>query len=133
MLGARGWTRVCRSTSSITSVGGNVMGFFSRAKKTEAHRRRQESQSSSSFPLFPRLTRCDSQDLLSVVTSNTGADSTNTWMLRASLYVTNGVTLEIKGTAAGGDCDEVQGGVVVTSTTEACRDFLFQFVETRNL
>lgn len=37
-----------------------------------------------------------------VTTSPTGV-----WLLDTSVEVTNGVTFEIKGTAIGGDCDEV--------------------------
>lgn len=36
------------------------------------------------------------------------ASPTGVWLLDTSVEVTNGVTFEIKGTAIGGDCDEVR-------------------------
>lgn len=38
---------------------------------------------------------------------STTASATGVWLLDTSVEVTNGVTFEIKGTAIGGDCDEV--------------------------
>lgn len=42
------------------------------------------------------------------VTASTLAELTGVWLIRTSLAVTNGVTLDLKGSAAGGDCDEVR-------------------------
>lgn len=44
---------------------------------------------------------------VAITTASTLADLTGVWLIRTSLAVTNGVTLDLKGSAAGGDCDEV--------------------------
>ena len=40
--------------------------------------------------------------------ATTAADLTGVWLLRTSIDVTNGVTMEFIGTSVGGDCDEVR-------------------------
>eukprot|EP00903_Cladosiphon_okamuranus_P009933 g9429.t1 len=41
-------------------------------------------------------------------TASTAAELTGVWLIRTSLAVTNGVTLNLHGAAAGGDCDELK-------------------------
>lgn len=62
-------------------------------------------------------THTKSQDLLypvnpttdvEITTAVTLEELTGVWLLRTSIMATNGVTLELKGTAADGDCDEVK-------------------------
>ncbi|CAN0205466.1 unnamed protein product, partial [Hapterophycus canaliculatus] len=43
-----------------------------------------------------------------ITTASTLAELTGAWLLRTSIAVTNGVTLNLKGAGAGGDCDELK-------------------------
>ncbi|CAM9939118.1 unnamed protein product [Scytosiphon promiscuus] len=49
-----------------------------------------------------------------ITTASTVAELTGVWLLRTSLAVTNGVTLDLKGSEAAGDCDELK---IKSSTT----------------
>lgn len=75
--------------------------------------------------------------LLTVDPSTEAADTsataspTGVWLLDTSVEVTNGVTFEIKGTAIGGDCDEVHVCVVWRVWIKASASWVLMFAPSR--